>query len=88
MRYVPRSENYAQMSSQEKEAFNEWLNANVVLSSIMAVGLVLLAIMGGAGLGGSESAKGKAETTVVEDTSPSNSSLAPAELIVPVLDRR
>jgi len=85
MSFVPRSENYLQMSSREKEAFNAWLNTNVLLSSIVAVGLLAFAIMGSTGFGGTQLAKAKHETTVAKDTSPPISSI-PAELIVPVLD--
>jgi hypothetical protein len=87
MSFIPRSENYLQMSSQEKEDFNEWLSANVLPSSIVALGLLAFAIMGGGGFGGTQTAKAKPETTLARDTSLFTSSVPPAELKVPVVDR-
>jgi len=66
------------MSSQEKEAFDEWLSTTVVPSSIVAVGLLAFAIMGGGGFGGTQLAKAKPETMLAPDTSLFTSSLPPA----------
>jgi energy-converting hydrogenase Eha subunit A len=60
---VPRSENYLQMSAQEKQAFNEWLRAIVVPSSILALGILALAITGAGNSGAPRSLTAKAEPT-------------------------
>ena len=89
MNDISRLATKAQMSRQEKQAFDQWLSATAVLSSMLAIGLVTFAIMGAADFGGSHSAKAKADTFVAGDTLPSTSIVPSADLlIVPVLDRR
>jgi hypothetical protein len=87
MSYVPRSENYQQMSSEEKKAFDEWLRGNLVLSFIWAVGLIAFAIMGGRDVAGSTQTV-EASATGAPTTLLSTSSSRPAGFAVPVVDRR
>jgi hypothetical protein len=67
--FVPKSENYLQMSSQEKQAFNEWLGAILVPSSMLALGLLALAVMGGGNFGSTQTTKVKAEASLASETS-------------------
>ena len=88
----PSFKTYAQLPEKEQQYFNRWLNANVVLSSLMGAGLFASAIMGYVGVGGTEQiAKAKPAETTASTNEPARATptpLPPAEFIVPVVDRR
>jgi hypothetical protein len=75
----------------EQRSFERWLNANAVLSGIMAAGIFALALMGGIGMGASGPGKSKThniENTGVGTGAPSATKTLPIQFIVPVLDKR
>ena len=88
MKRGPTFENYQRMNPSERRFFNQRLTANAVLASIFAGGIFALAIMGN-----TAQTPDLAQTTPIQSTSASSlrepaAPRVPAELIVPVVDRR
>ena len=88
MKRGPTFEIYQRMNPSERRFFNQWLTANAVLASIFAGGIFALAIMGN-----TARTPDLAQIKPIQSTSASSLSepaapKVPAELIVPVVDRR
>ena len=88
MKRGPTFENYQRMNPSERRFFNQWLTANAVLASTFAGGIFALAIMGNTSRTPDLAQMRPIQSTSASSLSEPAAPRVPAELIVPVVDRR
>ena len=83
---------YKTMKPEEQRYLDRWLKANIALSSVVAVGIIAMAVAGGFGSKGDVQiarSNGNLQQQAVQvPTQSSQATQAPANLIIPVADKR
>ena len=83
---------YKAMKPEEQQFLDRWLKANIALSSVLAVGIIAMAVAGG--FASKEDvqfakSKGNVQQQAVQVPAQSNHApQVPAHLIIPVSDKR